>query len=105
MSQFRSVAGKSGYLCEKGFKKAADIRSDFFAARLFQAVDLDRDGCITCDEFVKFMYNLKCLGPVGRIKLLFNIYDVNGSGRLAYDELIQLLKVGGCLSYCIVLVQ
>lgn len=92
ISQFRSVAGKSGYLCEREFKRAADIRSDFFAARLFHAIDQDRNGCITCDEFVKFMYDLKCRGPIGQIKLLFEVYDVDGSGGLTHDELVHLLK-------------
>eukprot|EP00803_Ostreobium_quekettii_P008297 evm.model.scf_2567.2 EVM.evm.TU.scf_2567.2 scf_2567:4483-7071(-) len=92
IKQFRNVAGKSGYLCKKDFKKAADIRSDFFADRLFQAIDADMNGCITCDEFVGFMYGLQCQDAQGRIRILFDLYDTEGIGGLRYAELVQILK-------------
>lgn len=91
LHQFRHVAGKSGFMCEKDFKKAADIRSDYFASHLFKAIDKDRNGKITCDEFVNFMYTLECQDVQGRLRILFNMYDTDGKGVVTLDELIQLL--------------
>lgn len=93
MRQFRHVAGKSGFLCEKDFKKAADIRSDYFASHLFKAIDKDGNGEITCDEYVNFMYTLECQDVEGRLKILFSMYDTDGTGGVTLDELIQLLLV------------
>ena len=80
-------------MCQKDFKNAADIKSKFFANRLFQAIDQDQNGCITCDEYVNFMYDLQCQNAVGRIRGLFNLYDIDGSGGLSYAELVELLTV------------
>lgn len=91
LRQFRHVAGKSGFLCEKDFKKAADIRSDYFASHLFKAIDKDGNGEITCDEYVNFMYTLECQDVEGRLKILFSMYDTDGTGGVTLDELIQLL--------------
>lgn len=93
LRQFRQVAGKSGYLCERDFKKAADIRSDFFASRLFHTIDQDGNGAITCDEFVNFMYTIECQDVRGRLQILFSMYDMDGTGGLNLAELIQLLLV------------
>ncbi|CAD7701971.1 unnamed protein product [Ostreobium quekettii] len=91
LAQFRHVAGKTGSLEEKDFKKAAEIKSDFFAARLFKAIDTDGNGLLTCDEFVNFMYTLECQDLRGRLQILFNVYDMDGSGGLTIDELVELL--------------
>lgn len=91
LRQFRTVAGSQGYLSEKEFQKAADIRSDLFAERLFKAIDADDNGCITCDEFVNFMYTLECQDLHGRLRMLFNLYDLDGSGGLSHYELSQIL--------------
>ncbi|CAD7698281.1 unnamed protein product [Ostreobium quekettii] len=91
LAQFRHVAGKTGCLGPKEFKKAAEIKSDFFASRLFKAIDTDGNSLVTCDEFVNFMYTLECQDMRGRLQILFNVYDMDGSGGLTLDELIELL--------------
>lgn len=76
------------------FKQAADIKTDSFAKRLFKAIDADGNGCITCEEYVNFLYNLECRDIRGRLKVLFDLYDIDESGSLGNYELQSILKVG-----------
>lgn len=70
-----------------------DHRSELFANSIFQAIDKDRNEHITCDEYVSFMFNLECQDLKGRLKVMFEIFDVNNSGGLSLDQLSEILKV------------
>lgn len=90
---FRRAAGETSTMSLEEFKKASEIKTHAFASRMFKAIDADGNGALTCEEFVNFFYTLQCNDFRGRIKVLFDLYDIDQSGSLSSYELECILMV------------
>lgn len=60
--------------------------------KLFQKVDLDGDGLITLDDFVKGANSMKSELSENDAIELFQRHDVDGSGQLDYEQFKHLLR-------------
>ncbi|GMH39483.1 hypothetical protein BSKO_07381 [Bryopsis sp. KO-2023] len=98
VAQFRRIAGENSKMSFSEFKKAADMKTEAFARRLFLAIDADANGFITCEEYVNFFYALKCQNLRSRLRILFDLYDIDSSGSLSGTELQDILTESVCES-------
>lgn len=62
------------------------------ARNLFRALDVDGNGCISLDDFVKGASKVKAGIPEEVARSTFARYDVDGSGQLDYDQFFDLLR-------------
>ena len=58
--------------------------------KTFQAIDVDRDGCITAYEIYRFMREVLCIRiSLSEAELLIREFDGNLDGRLSLQEFYQ----------------
>jgi Ca2+-binding EF-hand superfamily protein len=84
LSEFALILG------QLGATSAAEGRRGL-ATYLFGAVDIDDDGSITFDEFVQWKLTMLCGSPESKLRLGFNICDLNGDGSINKSEVGVLL--------------
>lgn len=74
------------------FQKALGCKSSFFVDRVFLLFDENRDGFI---NFSEFACGIAILSPKGtfamKVSFAFDIYDLNGDGKIDKPELRKLL--------------
>ena len=68
-----------------------DWRSDAFSRRLFTYFDQSNEGTINFAEFVRGLSVLSNSTPRDKLKLSFDMYDLEGSGRIAKWEMKNIL--------------
>ncbi|XP_022706363.1 uncharacterized protein LOC111270413 isoform X2 [Varroa jacobsoni] len=86
----------SGLVDEPTFR---DIYAQFFpqgdvtlyAHYLFMAFDQDHNGTVTFQDFVTGLSALSKGTPKEKLLWAFNLYDINGDGRITRDELIDII--------------
>eukprot|EP01053_Blabericola_migrator_P011547 Blabericola_migrator_1__11546@NODE_68_length_15625_cov_137_110426_g61_i0_p4_GENE_NODE_68_length_15625_cov_137_110426_g61_i0NODE_68_length_15625_cov_137_110426_g61_i0_p4_ORF_typecomplete_len563_score127_98Pkinase/PF00069_25/5_1e83Pkinase_Tyr/PF07714_17/8_7e53EFhand_7/PF13499_6/7_6e03EFhand_7/PF13499_6/3_8e12EFhand_7/PF13499_6/7_1e16EFhand_1/PF00036_32/0_0015EFhand_1/PF00036_32/0_00016EFhand_1/PF00036_32/1_1e05EFhand_1/PF00036_32/8_5e08EFhand_6/PF13405_6/0_00032EFhand_6/PF13405_6/3_9EFhand_6/PF134 len=59
--------------------------------KILESVDFDKNGYIEYSEFVTVAMDKKVLLSKGRLQAAFNLFDVDGSGKIAADELRRIL--------------
>eukprot|EP01055_Gregarina_sp_Pseudo9_P005901 Gregarina_sp_Pseudo_9__5900@NODE_932_length_2053_cov_149_630089_g874_i0_p1_GENE_NODE_932_length_2053_cov_149_630089_g874_i0NODE_932_length_2053_cov_149_630089_g874_i0_p1_ORF_typecomplete_len561_score109_39Pkinase/PF00069_25/1_6e83Pkinase_Tyr/PF07714_17/9_3e53EFhand_7/PF13499_6/7_5e13EFhand_7/PF13499_6/7_1e16EFhand_1/PF00036_32/0_0013EFhand_1/PF00036_32/0_00019EFhand_1/PF00036_32/1_1e05EFhand_1/PF00036_32/8_4e08EFhand_6/PF13405_6/0_00083EFhand_6/PF13405_6/4_8EFhand_6/PF13405_6/2_3e08EFhand_6/PF13 len=59
--------------------------------KILECVDFDKNGYIEYSEFVTVAMDKKVLLSKGRLQAAFNLFDVDGSGKIAADELRRIL--------------
>ena len=59
----------------------------------FNALDLNRDGCVTHDEFSAAMAALGISMPAEAVTQLMRKYDFDGDGKVTYQEFMRSLAV------------
>ena len=63
-----------------------------FANRLFEQIDLDKNGTLDIQEFVSGL-SMLCKGSIDeKLELSFKIYDLDGNGFIEKHELEQMFK-------------
>ena len=67
-------------------------RSDTFCARLFDYFDKREDGSINFGEFVRGLALASSGDPRDKLKLSFDVFDVEGTGTIARWEMRQVLE-------------
>eukprot|EP01054_Gregarina_sp_Poly1_P004951 Gregarina_sp_Poly_1__4950@NODE_2622_length_1908_cov_606_836502_g156_i1_p1_GENE_NODE_2622_length_1908_cov_606_836502_g156_i1NODE_2622_length_1908_cov_606_836502_g156_i1_p1_ORF_typecomplete_len602_score110_63Pkinase/PF00069_25/3_8e83Pkinase_Tyr/PF07714_17/2e52EFhand_7/PF13499_6/1_2e12EFhand_7/PF13499_6/9e16EFhand_1/PF00036_32/0_0016EFhand_1/PF00036_32/0_00017EFhand_1/PF00036_32/9_7e06EFhand_1/PF00036_32/9_2e08EFhand_6/PF13405_6/0_00035EFhand_6/PF13405_6/4_2EFhand_6/PF13405_6/1_7e08EFhand_6/PF13405 len=60
--------------------------------KILESVDFDKNGYIEYSEFVTVAMDKKVLLSKGRLQAAFNLFDVDGSGKIAADELRRILN-------------
>lgn len=65
---------------------------DPIAKTLFKNCDTDEDGTISFSEFAIVMYFLTQAPKEEKLKRIFKLLDMNGSGTLSSREIVQLVK-------------
>ena len=69
-----------------------DWRSDSFSKRLFTFFDKSNEGTINFTEFVRGLSVLSNATPRDKLKFSFEMYDLEGSGRIAKWEMKNILS-------------
>ncbi|XP_023076500.1 NADPH oxidase 5 isoform X3 [Piliocolobus tephrosceles] len=90
--QFKTIAGEDGEISLQEFKSALHVKESFFAERFFALFDSDRSGTITLQELQEALALLIHGSPMDKLKFLFQVYDIDGSGSIDPDELRTVLQ-------------
>src|SRR3569623_1159812 len=80
-------------LSQDSFAEAFDMpRNSIFVQRIFELGDRDGSGFISINEFVDVLAVL-CNGtPVQKMRLLFEMYDVDRNGTLSLEEIRAMVR-------------
>ncbi|CAN0094606.1 unnamed protein product [Lampetra planeri] len=87
----------NGIVNEDSFK---DIYSQFFpqgdastyAHHLFNAFDVDQDGCVSFEDFVTGLSVLLRGSVTDKLRWAFNLYDINKDGYVTKEEMLDIMK-------------
>jgi len=98
--EFRSIASRTKPVNRITKEQFRDIlsdhrvpwRSDKFVSRLFDYFDQREDGSINFGEFVRGLALASSGDPRDKLKLSFDVFDVEGTGTIARWEMRQVLE-------------
>ncbi|XP_071788669.1 NADPH oxidase 5-like [Asterias amurensis] len=90
--QFAAIAGTDRLIDWQEFKLALKVKKEFFAKRFFALFDADNSGTISLDELMDGLRMLTHGEPAEKLRFLFNVYDVDGSGQIDHEELRTVLE-------------
>ncbi|XP_061412281.1 Kv channel-interacting protein 2-like isoform X3 [Lethenteron reissneri] len=87
----------NGIVNEDSFK---EIYSQFFpqgdastyAHHLFNAFDVDQDGCVSFEDFVTGLSVLLRGSVTDKLRWAFNLYDINKDGYVTKEEMLDIMK-------------
>ena len=74
------------------FYRNFSFKEPFLAQRLFEYLDVDKSGYLSIREFINGLEIVVNGTDQEKMEFLFNVFDVDGDGRLDYGELRMLLK-------------
>ncbi|XP_012225863.2 dual oxidase 2-like isoform X2 [Linepithema humile] len=75
------------------FAEALSMRPDAeFVKKIFNLVDKDKNGFISFREFVDMLVIFLKGSAEEKMKLMFDMYDINGTGRLKREEFSNMLR-------------
>ncbi|XP_025075781.1 dual oxidase 2-like isoform X1 [Pogonomyrmex barbatus] len=75
------------------FAEALSMRPDAeFVKKIFYLVDKDKNGFISFREFVDMLVIFLKGSAEEKMKLMFDMYDINGTGRLKREEFSNMLR-------------
>ena len=75
------------------FADAMSLKKDsLFVEQMFQLIDQDGNGFVSFREFLNMIVIFAKGSPDDKIKLMFEMYDVDRSGELSRDEFRKMLK-------------
>ena len=75
------------------FADAMSLKKDsLFVDQMFQLIDQDGNGFVSFREFLNMIVIFAKGSPEDKIKLMFEMYDVDKSGELSRDEFRKMLK-------------
>eukprot|EP00105_Crassostrea_gigas_P046632 XP_019930780.1 PREDICTED: NADPH oxidase 5 [Crassostrea gigas] len=89
--QFQKRAKPDGKIQLEDFKDVLGVRQSFFAERFFDLFDKEKSGNI---EVYLLLHGLRTLAngaPVEKLKFVFDVYDIDGSGSIEREELKTIL--------------
>lgn len=85
MLQYFMAASNLGVMNEDGFEKclaSLGVQNKQFAKLLFRVVDINKNGSLTQDEFIDSFTTLISGTPEQKLKIAFQLHDVQGKGYL-----------------------
>ncbi|XP_010121089.1 PREDICTED: EF-hand calcium-binding domain-containing protein 1 [Chlamydotis macqueenii] len=86
------AAGFDRHMFRDTLHCAFGMTDDILMDRVFRTFDRDNDGCITVVEWVEGLSVFLRGTLEERIKYCFEVYDLNGDGYIAREEMFQMLK-------------
>lgn len=89
--QFQKRANADGKIQLEDFKDVLGVRQSFFAERFFDLFDKEKKGNI---EVYLLLHGLRTLAKgtsVEKLKFVFDVYDIDGSGKIEREELKTIL--------------
>ena len=80
-------------LTKEEFADAMSLKKDsLFVEQMFQLIDQDGNGFISFREFLNMIVIFAKGSPEDKIKLMFDMYDVDKSGQLSREEFKKMLR-------------
>ena len=80
-------------LTKEEFADAMSLKKDsLFVEQMYQLIDKDGNGFISFREFLDMIVIFAKGNPEDKIKLMFDMYDIDRSGELHKDEFKKMLK-------------
>ena len=80
-------------LTQEEFADAMSLKKDsLFVEQMFQLIDEDGNGFISFREFLNMIVIFAKGNPEDKIKLMFDMYDIDRSGELDKNEFKKMLK-------------
>jgi len=89
---FRKCAKSDNEMSRDQFAKMVSSKNKFFVDRCFHIFNSSGSGKVSLDEYNECLGQLAGNNNEGAIKFLFDVYDVNGDGRLVEAELREALR-------------
>ena len=68
------------------------IHPDQLAEKVFKNWDADQNGCISFAEFAYIIFLMTKAPKEVKLRHIFNILDIDGSGTLSAQEVVQAVK-------------
>ncbi|XP_062601698.1 NADPH oxidase 5-like [Saccostrea cucullata] len=89
--RFTKKVDEHGRIQFDDFQDVMGVRESFFADRFFSLFDTDKKGSIEISVLMDGLRNLTNGSPVQKLKFVFDVYDIDGSGEIERDELKTIL--------------
>lgn len=78
-----------------------DVLLERLHLQIFNLVDKDKNGFISFREFVDILVIFLKGSAEEKIKLMFDMYDINGTGRLKREDFLNMLRYT-CIYQCMI---
>lgn len=91
-SQLKKIAGNKSEITLQQFKNAVGLKQCFFAERFFALCDSNNSGTTDILNLTSPLMKVTKGTPSQRLKFLFDLYDVDGNGKLDIEELMTVLR-------------
>jgi predicted ferric reductase/Ca2+-binding EF-hand superfamily protein len=90
---FSAHAGDDQRIDAADLQQALRVRSEFLAQRVMTILDHDGDGSVDRAEFLSAVRRLVFGSPREKMRLAFQIHDLDGNGRIEPEELRRLIAM------------
>jgi len=92
-SAFQGHAGTDQLIDAGDLKRALRIRSEFLAQRMLAILDTDGDGRVSREEFMAAVRRLVFGSTRDKLRLAFQIHDLDGNGRIEPEEIRRMIAM------------
>lgn len=90
-SRFKAIAGDDERIDCAELQAGLELHDAEYAARIFALVDRDASGAVTLWEFIEFAKILIDGTPDDKLRIVFDLHDLNGDGTVDLQELTHIL--------------
>ncbi|NMM42976.1 hypothetical protein HH303_00700 [Rhodospirillaceae bacterium KN72] len=90
-ARFKEIAGDDDRIDVGELQRGLDLHDADYAARVFRLIDEDKSGEISLWEFIRFARVLVEGTPEEKLRIIFNLHDLNGDGTVDFEELTHIL--------------
>ena len=94
---WKGISGADGKLTKAQFAegmKNLGMTDPLTIELNFRAFDKDKSGMVDFQEYVTGLSVFQKGNPEDRLRLMFDVYDSDGSGTLTFDEIFNLFRTG-----------
>jgi len=90
---FSGHAGADHSIDAKELQRSLRIRNEFLAQRMLSILDRDGDGRVSRDEFMAAVRRLVFGSARDKLRLAFQIHDLDGNGRIELEEIRRMIAM------------
>ena len=90
-TRFKVIAGEDGKIDQAELQAGLGLHDADYAARIFSLIDRDGSGTVTLWEFIDFAQILLTGSPDEKLRIVFDLHDLNGDGTIDQAELTHIL--------------
>ncbi|HBM11682.1 MAG TPA: hypothetical protein DD390_03215, partial [Rhodospirillaceae bacterium] len=90
-TRFKVIAGEDGKIDQAELQAGLGLHDAEYAARIFGLIDRDGSGTVTLWEFIDFAQILLTGSPDEKLRIVFDLHDLNGDGTIDKAELTHIL--------------